>query len=183
MAQTWTKGPLVPVYPQGANLEFCSLYGPEGASQTFVVGDVLTVTSGYLVLGAAAAAVSIFGVAQQAGHNTTAGTYNVQYAPVFPGMFIYANLLGTSAGDEVLAATDLGTAFELERSTTLVGGDSPGWYINGDATGTPAVKVVSFFADPTYAPVASIYANEARVGDTNARVMASIIAAQTGMTV
>lgn len=183
MAQTWTKGPLVPVYPQGANLEFCALYGPEGASQTFVIGDVLTVTSGYLVLGAAAAAVAIRGIAQEAGHNSSAGTDNVKYAPVFPGMFVYANLLGGSAGDEVLAATDMGTAFELERSATLVGGATPGWYINGDATSTPAVKVVSFFADSTYAPNASPYFNEARVGDTNARVLASIMAAQTEMTV
>lgn len=181
MPQTFTKGPIVPVYPQSANLTYAALYGPEGASQTFVIGDLLTVTSGFLVLAAAAAAVAIRGVALEAGSNLAAGLTSTKYAPFFPGVMFYANLLGAAAADRALVATDMGTAFEVERSTTLIKGTSPGWYVNGAATGTPAANVVSFFGDSTYMPTASAATNEAKVTDVNPRLLFCPLAAQLEM--
>lgn len=180
MAATFTKRQLVPVVPDDAYLSFVALYGPEGNSNTCVANDILTrAADGGLDLAATAAAVTMWGIALEAGHNgATVGLYNIKYMPLFPGSCIYINLLGTAAADFVLLATNFGLSYEAERSTTLVGGADPGWYLNSQAAGASSgFLVIDFQGDETLAN--STQGNRAAVGDTNARVKATIVSAET----
>jgi len=184
MATTFRKDKLKPVFPQGANLEFAALYGPEGLNQTFKSNEVLTSTGGYLVLAAAASAVAWSGVALEDGHNAAAGANNVEYCPAIPGFMFYATaLVVTTAADYTVVATDrmLAAGQEVEQSATLLGTGKPGWYVGvGAVAGTAAAKIVSWIGDQ---PQNTSYNQEARVGDINPRVLCSLLAAQTAFTV
>lgn len=183
MAVTFNKDILRPVFPQDAFLNWASLYGPEAATQTFVYGDVLEMNANYLQIcgsPAGGAGNRLWGIALQSGNNAgVAGTYNIKYFPLLPGACAIVNCLAAAAANHVLAAADFGAQYELTRSATLVGGTDPGWYLNSAAAVTKSNTIVSFFGDQ---PTTSNYAQEGRVGDTNARVMISFQAAETAFT-
>ena len=183
---TWRKGPIVPVYPASNTLEFASFYGPEDATQTFVSGDVLKRVAGFLQVSAspATAAQGIFGVAITVGNNdAVAGTHNARFAPIFPGMFLFGNLLMDAAANGTLAATDFGLSVNLERNANLLGAGKPGWYFNKQTVAQAVAKIVNFYGDPTFMDPASPAAQQAKVGDINARVLACPLAAATAFTV
>lgn len=182
MAVTFNKDILRPIFPQDAFLNWAALYGPEGASQTFVYGDVLELASNYLqICGSPAGGASnrLWGIALQDGNNGSAGANNIKYFPILPGACAHVNVLTTAAADFVLTAAQMGGQYELTRSATLVGGTDPGWYLNTALAVVKSNTIVSFFGDQ---PTTSSYAQEARVGDTNARVMICFQAAETAFT-
>lgn len=174
MAQTFTKRAMEPVVLDDAYLNFVALYAPEAATQTFVAGELLKMVAGGLTV-AADPAVTVWGLALEDAHNDGAlGDHNLKYFPFMPGACVYANLLTGAAADYVLAATDMGQSYDGAYSATLVGGATPGWHLDQAASGAnSAFQIVSFFGDETKA--ASGYGNEARVGDTNARVVAMVV--------
>jgi hypothetical protein len=181
MAQTFTKRAIVPVIPDDAYLNFVALYGPEGDSQTYVYGAlILKVADGGLNT-CADPAVTPWGVALEDAHNDGAvGDHNIKYFPLMPKACIYANLLTGAAADFVLTAANFGVAYDAAYSATLVGGADPGWHLDAAVSGaTSAFKIISFLGDETIP--ASAYGNEARVGDTNARVTAMIVAEECAM--
>jgi hypothetical protein len=170
MAKTYGKQALAVSVPSDAWLGYNTRYAPEGASQTFVSSSPLVFSSGYLVVGAdPTTAIACFSL--QAGHNTTAGAYNIPVLPAYNGLVLFGNFLGAAAADNVLAAADMGASFDLKLSSTLLGASSPGWYIL-DAAASACVKITSFASDmvlPNSSETVAV------AGDTNARVTAEVV--------
>lgn len=145
-------------------------YLPEGASQTFVAHAPVVLASG-LVVQAANPATAVLGFAVRAGQNTTAGLVNSEILPAVDGMSIFGNLLTTAAATRNFLAADVGTAFDLALSTTLLGASRPGWYFS--AAGTTSVRVVSRHGDQF--PPNVVNNTFVAVGDTDPRVEAVVL--------
>jgi hypothetical protein len=117
--------------------------GPEAASQTFVKGDVLINSSGYLAQASADPVANIVGVAIEDGHNdSSAGTSDIKYTPAIPGM-IFKGVVhnASSASLAVIAATDRFTRYGLARSST-----ANVWYIDKteSSSAKKTVTIVDF---------------------------------------
>lgn len=170
MAKTYPKQALAVSFPSDAWLGYNTRYVPEGASQTFVSSSPVVFSSGYIVA-AASPSTAIAAISLQAGSNTTAGAVNIPVLPAYNGLVLFLNFLGAAAADNVLAAADMGTSFELEVDSNLLGTGLAGWYLQ-DATVAPSVKITSFASD-------YIFPNNSEVvavaGDTNARVTGEVI--------
>ena len=96
-----------------------SLTLKEGASQTFVKGEIVFINaSGYVEEIAGDTPSEIYGVAAQDAHNTTAGAAEVSVWLADPGTLFGINVLESTLTDHVLAQTDLGTFAAIQRDTT-----------------------------------------------------------------
>lgn len=174
MATTHIKQRL-DVVQDDAMLSLITRQLPEGASQTFVLNAPVAIASGYVVVFVAPTTAKLAGFAMSDGHNSAAGTDSVDVVLAVPGITkIEANFLGSAAADNVLAAADFGSKFDLASSSTLINGDSPGWYI-ADTTSDPSVRICQF---PPMR-VANTTQVRTAAGDTNARVYATPIATKT----
>jgi hypothetical protein len=162
MAETWPKRPLFAVAPSAAIVGLMERRWPEGASQTFPIGAPLKVSSNTLVEWTAGTDLAALSVA--AGQNTTGATCAVYF--LVPGIELEGNFLGSAAADNILAAADVGTAFVLAKSTTLLGTGNAGWYVEDNASNA-CVKLCELMAEQ---PVPNVNATYPAVGDTNARV-------------
>lgn len=179
MAKTFLKQALAACSPSDAWLSLVTTNLPEGINQTFVNGAPLVFSSGYLIeatVGGDVVTSAIAGFSMNAGHNTAAGTYDVQMVPVVPGVHFHANFMGAAGIDNVLAAADLGTTRDIGYSATFLGAASPGYFI-ADSGGTVRCKIISFESDSV---VANSTETKAVAGDTNARVRGVILAAANG---
>jgi hypothetical protein len=154
------------IAPDAVFLELITREVPEGASQTFKMGSPLKLGSGLAVefVNPTDALLAYF--SEEDGHNDTGSTIKVIRAT--PHIEIEGNFLADAAENNVLAAGDLGAQFDIDVSTTLIGGATRGWYIT-DTTTDPVVRICSF-------PAVTGEANSAQsttiAGDTNARVRA-----------
>lgn len=83
--------------------------GTEGASQTFVKGEFLTHSSGYLIEYAGSGLIS--GIALEDAHNGSAGANRITYLPIRAGDEIYMSLADT------IAQTDEGATYGVVVSS------------------------------------------------------------------
>src|SRR5262245_14573368 len=132
MAVTHVKNRLEVIVHDATMLESITREWPEGASQTFLAGAPLKLVSGLALKFVTPTDGKLAGFALSDGHNVASGA-SVTVIPAFPHIEIECNFLGAAAADNVLAAADFGNKFDLLESTTLIGGDTAGWYIS-DAT-------------------------------------------------
>jgi len=134
----------------------------EAASQTFVKGELVYISGGYVTeigsSGAVAVATDpvIYGVAAQDAHNDDSnGDSDVSVFLITPQTLFEANYKA-SGSNKVVAQTDLGTVAGLYRDT----GDSK-VYVDSGAK-TPGTNVLVFVHR---------LAKDSAIGDTNARVL------------
>ncbi len=173
MAKTYQKGCLQPILPSNSYLSLYERQLPEGASQTFPEGAPLKFASGLLLEFVNPTDAKLAAWSLEAGQNTTGATAKVLLASEVN--WIEANFLGSAAADNVLAAGDIGTAFDLAKSTTLLGAASAGWYIQ-DSTSDACAKIGGLVSAQVLPQSDSSYPE---VGDTNARVRARILNTKT----
>lgn len=153
---------------------------PEGATQTFLAGSPVVLTSGYIVQCSTAGTTGpaeIFGIAVQDAHNdAVAGTSKVAVVRLEATHELYGNLLTNAlAADLTLTAAHLGARACLLYYATLVNGTTPGWFIGVTVGATPSVEIVSFRGDQVPSPAGRLPTNEAQVGDINARVRVRVL--------
>lgn len=173
MAETYVINNLVLNMPHNA-LVWAAEEGLEGASQTFdEIPTPIVSTSGLLVT-AADPVTAIFGFALRAGNNDAGGISPLRFVPVVSGLKFWANHLDTDGTDNVLAAADHGAARQLNFTAALAPDGKGVWHI-GDSASTTACRVVSFRNDQHVS--AAVEPRYAAAGDTNARVMGSILQA------
>jgi hypothetical protein len=169
MAKTYAKGYLQPIAPSNSYLSLYEREMPEAASQTFPEGSPLKFSSGLLAEFVNPTDGKIAAISLIAGQNTTGALTKVVLTSDI--LWFEANFLGAAAADNVLAAADVGTSFDLAKSTTLLGTGYPGWYLQ-DATSDVAAKIGRLVS--AQVPPQSDSSLPA-VGDTNARVQARIL--------
>lgn len=169
MAKTFRKEQLSVYLLQENTLQYATRTLPEGASQTFVAGAPVVVTSG-LVVEAANPATAIAAFAMKAGQNTTGAFSKV--VPVIDGVAFYANFLAAAGADNVLAAADvMGSGFDFGKGA--YGADGSVIWVILDSAAAAAVKIVGLDTDQV---VPNVQNNSyAEVGDTNARVSAIVL--------
>jgi len=99
------------------------LHALEGASQAFVIGELVWRVGGYVEETTGDTPAVIYGVAAaNASNDSTAETDNDLEVPVFladPNTLFEGNVLTTAAADYVLTAADLGTPMGSGISTRL----------------------------------------------------------------
>lgn len=175
MAQVHTKQAMEVVLHDDPLLALVTRSLPEAASQTFKRVSPVVLTAGLVAEFVAPATALMFGYALSDGNNAAAAITNrTDVVLALPHVEIEANFLAASAADNVFAAADLGTDFDLAVSATLVGGATRGWYIK-DAADDEVVRLSGL--PPLRIPnIPDLYTT---VGDTNARVRAVTLADAT----
>jgi len=131
----------------------------EGASQTFVKGEMVNMVSGLLTELSSDTGSTIYGVAADDARNGTAGQYKCGVYMADPNTLFEANMLTTAAADYVLTQADLGTPMAIQRVTA----DSR-VYLNAATKAGANVRVF-----------VHAVAKNSLVGDTNARVLFSFM--------
>ena len=127
----------------------------EGASQSFVKGELVVITGGYVVEIASDTPSAIYGVAAGPAHNTTAGAAEVPVELATPEQLFRANVLQSSLADHVLAQTDLGTDMAIQRDTSL-----SKTFLNASTTAGANIRVFTHKQ-----------ARGTSIGDTNGQVL------------
>lgn len=173
MAKTYQKAPLRVSVPSNSFLSLIERAWPEGASQTFPVGSPIKLVSGLATVWVNPTDAKIYGFALTAGQNTTGATTHIVLAE--PHLELEANLLGSAAADRTLVATDLGTAYDLVSSSTLLGAGAAGWYFAA-TTSDVAVRICDLMSDIT---IPNQLQSAPAVGDTNPRVKARVETAKS----
>lgn len=126
----------------------------EGASQTFVKGEIVFAKEGYIEEIAGDTPGAILGIANQDAGNTTAGARNVSVTLAAEGIIFAGNLL-TAGSDYVITNRDLCRVAGITRVTA----DSK-VYLNAAVTGGASARVWIHGL-----------ARGSAIGDTNARVL------------
>jgi hypothetical protein len=111
----------------------------EGATQTFLEGEVLVASSGYAVVGTAGDDAptlgTILGIAQRAGRNVS--TYpDVEFVPAITGL-VFSAQLQNGAGTAAIEQTDIGTKYGLNVTSNK-------WWVDKDDTTDERVVIVGF---------------------------------------
>lgn len=110
---------------------------PEAASQSFVAGDLVYLTGGYVTICGSDPA-AILGIAMEDAHNTTAGAYNVEVLVLTDQTMI--NMCVDGSTDEI-EATDRATAFGVSNAGSGI------WVVDkGDTTNDRVTPLL--FVDP-----------------------------------
>ena len=137
--------------------------GPEGATQTFLVGAPLAWASGYLQE-AGSDPTAIVGIAAEPGHNAAAsGDNRIAYWPLTGNVF-EANL-AQAASNTTSATTSIGTLYGIvKRSSGTVH-----WVVDSSDTTNTRCVIVDFAA-PSVAT------------DVNARVLIHFLQANDALT-
>lgn len=168
MAQTWTKKTLHVMVPQSSYTSWLEALETEGTSQSFPSGAPLSASSGRLVAFVNPTTAKVAAFALQAASGTAGATTFVLMATA--EVAFHGSFLGSAAMDNVLAQTDLYTAYDLAVSATLEGTGNAGWYIQ-DSTSDPAVTICGFSTDFV---LPNVQYRDPAAGDTNARVRAMV---------
>jgi len=90
---------------------------PEAASQTFVKGEFVYLSGGY-VTECSDNPTAILGMAEDDAHNSTAGAYKVGVSIFSDNTILEINKVDTSDAAVATAVTDVGKTFGLYRDTT-----------------------------------------------------------------
>jgi hypothetical protein len=146
-------------------------YVPEGNSQTFKKGELVTMASGYAIkvtTPAAAAVGLIYGVAAADASNNAGAQAAGVMVPVFlavPSTMFEANMKTTALADYVSTAADVGTPMALQYD------------------GAPNNRIALNAASKTLATFARVFVHgfgaDSKVGDTNARMLFTFIPSAT----
>ncbi len=122
---------------------------PEGATQTFVEGEVVVMSAGYLIEIASDTPAALIGVAAEDSHNdATAGTHSVSVNFASEGTLFSANMKTTALASYVSLAADQGRVMGISRDTTnsvvvlnaaIVGGTSAYVFVHGVDTSDSAI--------------------------------------------
>jgi hypothetical protein len=114
------------------------MHAPEGAAQTFIIGDVLNWSSGQVVIAASLTnPVNIMGVALQKASGVTAA--DVAFVtPTTDELWEGSIDNDASLGTGAIAAADLGAQYEFRRDANGI------WYVDKGATTNKKVTVVAF---------------------------------------
>jgi hypothetical protein len=164
MAFTWPKRSMTAVLPTNSYLSLAERRVPEAASQTYPTGALLNYSSG---LYAKWSSGDLAALSCQEGQNTSGAFTNVYL--LFPGIELEANFLGSAAADNVLAAADHGTAFDIAEGANLLGTGEAGWYVQ-DSTSATKVRIIFGGEGCVHNPQAET--SYVTAGDTNAIVRA-----------
>lgn len=127
----------------------------EGASQTYVKGELVYALEGYVVELASDTPGAILGLANTPGNNTTAGAKNTSVTLAGEGILFAGNLLTTSGADYTILNRDLCRVAGIQRVTA----DSK-VYLNAAVTGGASARVWIHGL-----------ARDSAIGDVNARVI------------
>ena len=111
----------------------------EGASQSFLKGEVLVISSGYAVVGTAGddnpVLGTILGISCMAGRNVS--TYpDLQYIPALPGV-VFSAQLQNAAATAAVAQTNVGTVYGLNVTSNQ-------WWVDTDDTTDERVRVIGY---------------------------------------
>lgn len=130
----------------------------EGATQTYVKGELVFLSGGYLTEIAGDTPSQLLGVAAQPGHDdAAAGTHEGSVFLAEDSNVFSGNLLAGSLADYVIAQTDIGKYVQIQRDTT-----NSKVYLNVTApNGGANVRAV----------VLAVDTRTSAIGDTNARVL------------
>jgi hypothetical protein len=90
---------------------------PEAASQTFVKGEFVYLSGGY-VTECSSNPTAILGMAADDAHNSTAGAYNVGVVVFSDNTILEMNKVDSSDAAAATAVTDIGKTFGLYLDTT-----------------------------------------------------------------
>lgn len=153
--------PVIPIRPVRSltGLSYPRQAVPEAASQTFLLGALVVVTSGYLVECGADPAL-ILGVATSAGHNkASANLVKNTVVLAHPDTLFVGNLDDSgSLGTGVTAATDRFLTYGVAKRS------SSHWYIDKADTTAKRVRIFDFW-------------DEDAVGDIGGRVIFKFVGA------
>jgi hypothetical protein len=124
-------------------------YCPEGNSQSFLKGEPVFNSFGYLIEIAGDTPGQIYGIAAQAGANSATAQTDGVMCPVFlalPTAVFEATMKESALADHVSVASDFGTVMAIQRDTTNSklalnastknGGTSVRVYVHGPGSGS-----------------------------------------------
>lgn len=134
----------------------------EAASQTYVKGEAVFLSGGYLTEIASDTPGVIYGIAAGDGSNDASAVANGVIMPTYladPNTLFEITMLQSSLADHVIAATDIGTPMAIQRDTS-----ANRLYLNAS---TKAGANVRMFVHKL--------SRGSAIGDTNARVLASFM--------
>jgi len=110
---------------------------PEAASQTFKVGDLVYMSSGYLTVCGADPA-KITGISKADGHNDASnGTYNVDVLVITLNMLVAMQVYHSTPANNVIEAADRFKAYGIAVSSNT-------WYIDKTDTSATRCRIVEF---------------------------------------
>ena len=128
---------------------------PEAASQTFVAGDLVYRSSGYITV-CGSDPSQILGMVMEDGHNDSSdGTYDVNVLVATEATLFYSSVYHSVAGNCKIEATDLGTKYGLVASSNK-------WLVDKTDTSNTRCRVQKFYD---------------ALATTNGRVLIQILAA------
>lgn len=131
----------------------------EGASQTFVGGELVFRNGGYLEEIGGDTPALIYGVAAGDAHNSTAGAYDVPVYLAHDLQLFAGNVKETGLANHVLVAADIGVVMAIQRDTT-----NSMTFLNASTKAGTGVRVF-----------VHKLARGSAIGDTNARVLFSFL--------
>jgi len=112
----------------------------EASSQTWVVGDLVYRSSGYVTI-CGADPSQILGIAKAAGANGTQGTITTEVNIITADTLIEMQVHHTTPANAVIEAADHGKLYGIAVGT----GSSAGvWYVDKNETSNTRVRVVEF---------------------------------------
>lgn len=110
----------------------------EAANQTFKKGDLVYITGGYCTV-CSTDPTSIYGIAQEDAHNTTAGKYKVNVLILTAFTIIKMCVWSSSTDHYYIEATDEGTSYGVVK-------DSAGkWVVDKTDTTNTRVTIIKFY--------------------------------------
>ncbi len=123
-----------------------------GDSQTIAIGDLLEMSSGKVIV-AAAASTSIFGIANEAITTTTATAADVISATLVKGQVVRMDVDQTGTKKTFAQADCYTTAYDLKTKTSINPDDTTGGMCYVQAFDNTAHTVDVIFADANLAAV------------------------------
>jgi len=90
---------------------------PEAASQTFLAGDFVFLSSGYLTICGTDPAL-IMGMALEPAHNTTAGLYQIGVALAIEIVLFGLSVYHATPANNKIEATDMGILCDIAMSAS-----------------------------------------------------------------
>lgn len=114
---------------------------PEAASQTFVKGDFVYLTSGYLTICGTDPAL-ILGIALEPAHNTTAGLYNIGVALATEFTLFGLSVYHATPANNKIEAADMGKIVDILKSA------AGKWTADKATVGSTSRYAILKFIDP-----------------------------------
>jgi hypothetical protein len=110
---------------------------PEAASQTFVKGDLVFISSGYLTI-CGSDPTAILGIALDDAHNTTAGLYQINVSLITPWTLVTMSVGHATAGNDKIEAADMGTLYGVVSVSAGI------WRVDKEDTTATRVRIMNF---------------------------------------